>query len=419
MLLSVPEKRKKTINSTHSAFGKPSRSPRTPTPSSLTYSSYSYSDTFENATQSVNYSDTFETESKAEPTTIKTAKFSTILTELEGDFKTTKDLTITRQSESFPTYSDTFETDDFESHPKSDDDSYQSRESKYAETESNYTDTDSKYTSEETQSYGTRTLESVAESTTPRYSSDDFEDETYSYSESYEYSSTFEPDDEMSSLGVVTDLETIQREEELKKKSEEAKENYISTLISNMRNKRFKDTDITELSLIEPIKTEAKIIDEETENYQQRFMKRKMAILKHKRKHGMKPMRELPWPGKRDVHVTEYGLDPQIVEKLKIKNLITKMGNAAKCELHDPKRCRECREYEKELDEEAAKRHFIRIKKSQIQKDITENQLEKHIIRMNPINLIGELAKSLPRPTADPAEITEQMNQGLMLSKYL
>ncbi|XP_076071406.1 uncharacterized protein LOC143042822 [Mytilus galloprovincialis] len=419
MLLSVPEKRKKTINSTHSAFGKPSRSPRTPTPSSLTYSSYSYSDTFENATQSVNYSDTFETESKAEPTTIKTAKFSTILTELEGDFKTTKDLTITRQSESFPTYSDTFETDDFESHPKSDDDSYRGRESKYAETESNYTDTDSKYTSEETQSYGTRTLESVAESTTPRYSSDDFEDETYSYSESYEYSSTFELDDEISSLDVVTDPEKIQREEELKKKSEEAKENYISTLISNMRNKRFKDTDITELSLIEPIKTEAKIIDEETENYQQRFMKRKMAILKHKRKHGMKPMRELPWPGKRDVHVTEYGLDPQIVEKLKIKNLITKMGNAAKCELHDPKRCRECREYEKELDEEAAKRHFIRIKKSQIQKDITENQLEKHIIRMNPINLIGELAKSLPRPTADPAEITEQMNQGLMFSKYL
>ncbi|CAG2213487.1 unnamed protein product [Mytilus edulis] len=391
---------KKTINSTHSAFGKPSRSPRTPTPSSLTYSSYSYSDTFENATQSVNYSDTFETESKAEPTTIKTAKFSTILTELEGDFKTTKDLTITRQSESFPTYSDTFETDDFESHPKSDDDSYQSRESKYAETESNYTDTDSKYISEETQSYGTRTLESVAESTTPRYSSDDFEDETYSYSESYEYSSTFEPDDEMSSLGVVTDPETIQREEELKKKSEEAKENYISTLISNMRNKRFKDTDITELSLIEPIKTEAKIIDEETENFQQRFMKRKMAILKHKRKH-------------------EYGLDPQIVEKLKIKNLITKMENVAKCELHDPKRCIECREYEKELDEEAAKRHFIRIKKSQIQKYITENQLEKHIIRMNPINLIGDLAKSLPRPTADPAEITEQMNQGLMLSKYL
>ncbi|CAG2206513.1 unnamed protein product [Mytilus edulis] len=405
MLLSVPEKRKKTINSTHSAFGKPSRSPRTPTPSSLTYSSYSYSDTFENATQSVNYSDTFETESKAEPTTIKTAKFSTILTELEGDFKTTKDLTITRQSESFPTYSDTFETDDFESHPKSDDDSYQSRESKYAETESNYTDTDSKYTSEETQSYGTRTLESVAESTTPRYSSDDFEDETYN--------------DEMSSLGVVTDPETIQREEELKKKSEEAKENYISTLISNMRNKRFKDTDITELSLIEPIKTEAKIIDEETENFQQRFMKRKMAILKHKRKHGMKPTKELPWPGKRDVHVTEYGLDPQIVEKLKIKNLITKMKNVAKCELHDPKRCIECREYEKELDGEAAKRHFIRIKKSQIQKDITENQLEKHIIRMNPINLIGELAKSLPRPTADPAEITEQMNQGLMLSKYL
>ena len=35
------------------------------------------------------------------------------------------------------------------------------------------------------------------------------------------------------------------------------------------------------------------------------------------------------------------------------------------------------------------------------------------------INLIGELAKSLPRATADPAEITEQLNKGLTLSKYL
>ena len=44
----------------------------------------------------------------------------------------------------------------------------------------------------------------------------------------------------------------MRKEEELRKISEEAKELYITSLINNMRNKRFKDTDITELSLIEP-----------------------------------------------------------------------------------------------------------------------------------------------------------------------
>jgi hypothetical protein len=44
----------------------------------------------------------------------------------------------------------------------------------------------------------------------------------------------------------------LRKEEELRKISEEAKELYITSLINNMRNKRFKDTDITELSLIEP-----------------------------------------------------------------------------------------------------------------------------------------------------------------------
>ena len=40
------------------------------------------------------------------------------------------------------------------------------------------------------------------------------------------------------------------------------------------------------------------------------------------------------------------------------------------------------RAYERKIDEEAARRHFIRVKKSQIQKDITENQFQQHLIKM-------------------------------------
>lgn len=413
MLLSVPLKNRKTPSPTHSNFGKPSRSPRTPTPSSLTYS---YSDTFENASQSVNYSDTFESESKVEPTTVKTNKLSTIVTELDGDAHTIKEQT--RLSESFPTYSDTFETGesdkDFQSSVNKSD---KTAESDYSDTKSEYTDLETRY-SDETESYGTRTLESIA-SSTDRYSSDEFEvdDEPYSYSESVDYTSSFEPTEELSS--IVPDPQKLKEEEELKKISEEAKESFIMTQIYNIKNKRFKDTDITELSQIEPVEVKVKSTDEETDHYTQRFVKRKMAVLKHKRKHGQKPIEEKPWPGQKCHHVTEYGLDPLIIERLKCENLITKMENAVNYDIHDPKRCKECREYEREIDEEAARRHYIRLKKSQIQKDITENQFQKHLARMDPIILIGELAKSLPRATTDPAEITDQLNKGLTLSKYL
>ena len=44
---------------------------------------------------------------------------------------------------------------------------------------------------------------------------------------------------------------------------------------------------------------------------------------------GHKPAEVKPWPGQKSHHVTEYGLDPEIVEKLKIKNLITKMENVS------------------------------------------------------------------------------------------
>ena len=40
------------------------------------------------------------------------------------------------------------------------------------------------------------------------------------------------------------------------------------------------------------------------------------------------------------------------------------------------------RAYERKIDEEAARRHFMRVKKSQIQKDIIENQFQQHLTKM-------------------------------------
>ena len=40
------------------------------------------------------------------------------------------------------------------------------------------------------------------------------------------------------------------------------------------------------LSFFYLISVKAEVIDKDTDNYSQRFIKRKMALLKHKRKHG-------------------------------------------------------------------------------------------------------------------------------------
>ena len=46
---------------------------------------------------------------------------------------------------------------------------------------------------------------------------------------------------------------------------------------------------------------------------------------------GRKPVEEKQWPdSQKSCHVTEYGLDPQIIERLKCKNLITNMENVRK-----------------------------------------------------------------------------------------
>ena len=168
MQLSVPPLKRKTPIPTQSKFGKPSRSPRTPTPSSLTYS---YSDTFENAPSSVNYSDTFESESKFEPTTIKTNIFSTILTELDEDIQIQSQTIqeVTKPPDSLQTYSDTFETEysdkDFDSYSATytEYESGKTRDTKYSRTDTQRTASTTTCANDETQSYRTRTLESVAE----------------------------------------------------------------------------------------------------------------------------------------------------------------------------------------------------------------------------------------------------------------
>lgn len=54
-------------------------------------------------------------------------------------------------------------------------------------------------------------------------------------------------------FNIILYIFQLRKEEEIKRVSEEARENYIAQMISNIRNRKFKDTDITELSVIEPL----------------------------------------------------------------------------------------------------------------------------------------------------------------------
>ncbi|KAK3099386.1 hypothetical protein FSP39_003647 [Pinctada imbricata] len=105
------------------------------------------------------------------------------------------------------------------------------------------------------------------------------------------------------------------------------------------------------------------------------------------------------------------------MEKLKLKNFIMAMEKAAKEDFHDPKKCRECRDHESAIDTAAAERNFIRIKTRDTRQRVMEDHYHKHLVKMDSINLIADIARSLPRHTDDPQDIEDQLFKGLNLSK--
>ncbi|XP_065931041.1 dentin sialophosphoprotein isoform X2 [Magallana gigas] len=267
--------------------------------------------------------------------------------------------------------------------------------------------------------------ESVASaSPTPESYTLTFEEESEldrEYSTDFEKSSSLKTDytDTFLPTDSLEDSEKVRKEAEIKKISQEAEENFVATMITHIKQQPMRETDISVLIDKELEGPEY----EELDKHARKYIHKKMKVLKKKLYTGDQdtpsPENVNQWESKKTWSISDYGVHPCILDKLRLHNFIQDMEKAANTEIHDPKKCRECRAHQSSLDAAAAERNFIRLKTREVRQREMEDAYHKHLVKMDSINLIADIARSLPRPTDDPENIEDQLFKGLNLSKSI
>ncbi|XP_061164820.1 uncharacterized protein LOC133173791 [Saccostrea echinata] len=309
-------------------------------------------------------------------------------------------------------YSDTFHST---GHSERDTTAHEFDESDYTLNEDSMTQSSTFKSLEETVASASPTPESYsvtfeADSESEREYIADFEEST---SLKTDYTDTF------LSLGSVEDSsEKIRQAEELKKISQEAEEEFIAAMVTHIKQKPMRDSDISAL-----IDKELEGPDyEELDKHSKRYMKKKIRLLKQKLNRGedQRPQEVTnQWECKKNHLISDYGVHPAILDKLKLHNFIHDMEKAAQTKIHDPITCRECRVHQLSLDAAAAERNFIRLKTREVRQREMEDNYHNYLVRMDSINLIADIARSLPRATEDPETIEDQLFKGLNLSRAI
>ncbi|KAK3580038.1 hypothetical protein CHS0354_037625 [Potamilus streckersoni] len=419
--------------------------------------SYMYSDTFEELTKSTQwlpYSDTFISESETQGSEIiETAieatdnlLFSAIKTvydiselqphsKLETTAKSLEKLSPSSakssdgsQSRTQYSYSETFDSSDSLPPEKQFNKEGDTDISSYSETfeveslthtnspqRSGYSSDVSQYSSDRGLQYD-ESLEYTRTKSTGSYTYISDERDDASENVGVEYSYTFEPTEEISKLQVV-DLEALQKEEALKAESEAVREvfkSHAKMIIQQNPNRR---------SILDQKTIQKERHPKGKQNmYLKNYCKKKIKFLRNK------VLNEIIQPGdtskemlKMEVStlITDYGLDPAIIERLKLKKIIMCMKNANKIDVHDPGTCKECRAQKEIVDQKEAKKLFVDSRTQQLQTQVMDEKVEQHFLKMNSVSMIADLATMLPKLTDDPQIIQDKLYVTLYGQKYM
>ncbi|XP_033120408.1 uncharacterized protein C8orf48 homolog [Anneissia japonica] len=72
---------------------------------------------------------------------------------------------------------------------------------------------------------------------------------------------------------------------------------------------------------------------------------------------------------------------------------------------HDVKTCPVCVKAKEKITE----KQFVSRRKTLLQNKLIEDKIQRHLVCKNSLDLIGELAASLPKPSDDPQEIWRRL----------
>lgn len=90
-----------------------------------------------------------------------------------------------------------------------------------------------------------------------------------------------------------------------------------------------------------------------------------------------------------------------LVTRLQLKHILEIVKQATEVEIHQPSMCSACLSKRAEL----ARESFIKIKKTQLESVLLQEKLEENLYNRDPICLVGEVLKDLPKLSDDPSKI--------------
>ncbi|XP_058857239.1 uncharacterized protein C8orf48-like isoform X2 [Acipenser ruthenus] len=90
-----------------------------------------------------------------------------------------------------------------------------------------------------------------------------------------------------------------------------------------------------------------------------------------------------------------------LVTRLQLKHIMEIVKQATEVEIHQPSMCSACLSKRAEL----ARESFIKIKKTQLESVLLQEKLEENLYNRDPICLVGEVLKDLPKLSDDPSKI--------------
>ncbi|EDO49762.1 predicted protein [Nematostella vectensis] len=134
----------------------------------------------------------------------------------------------------------------------------------------------------------------------------------------------------------------------------------------------------------------------------QEFSQRKLKVLL-----GMS--KQQPKKGSTHKH-TKSLQKPQLVntrkmEELRVENIMQRLKLESTRKFHQPKHCRNCQRRK----EAAAAAHFIREKRTHLEKELVAQKLQEHLYQKNSVTLIAEIINSGPKPKDAPQDVWDRL----------
>ncbi|XP_035698227.1 uncharacterized protein LOC118431232 [Branchiostoma floridae] len=102
-----------------------------------------------------------------------------------------------------------------------------------------------------------------------------------------------------------------------------------------------------------------------------------------------------------------------LVDRVRLDTMMLDMKRGAKAKVHNPSTCRSCVKRKGALLQE----EFLKRSSANVERKMIDAKVEQHLITHDSLTLIGEIARTLPRPTDDPNDVWERLMKGSVTLK--